>query len=53
MKPAHRKYVKEGGGKHRGGRVETTVYKPKKQKPMRNTKIIVADQVGAKGPGVF
>ncbi len=53
MKPSHEKYVREGKGKHRGGRIEKAVAKPKHKRPVRNTKLIVADQVGSMGPGRF
>lgn len=55
MEPDYRtKYVKEGGGKHRGGRIGQKTHKNvKATKPKRNVQIIVAENVGAKGPGRF
>ncbi len=49
MKPSHRKYVKET----RRGRVEKTLPKMKSSKPKRNTKLMVAENVGAKGEGRY
>ena len=56
MKPSHRKYVREGTGKHRRGSFE----KKTTRNPGRNTspklkspQLIVAENVGAKGPGRF
>lgn len=53
MKPSHEKYVREGKGKHRGGHIEKKIKPQPTSKPKRNTKLIVAENVGSMGPDRF